>query len=253
MKKLIPVVIALVVIESLCMNASAQRRKDNEQLYLMSTEVIKADKVDEFIQARKKLISVCQETSFPHPFILWSSQDNYCHIWYPIDELNDINRIDMAWDAFAKEFGRDVVKPYLECVETSITKVMVANLDLTYEPDELRLTDEETKFCRLKYLYLKKDSGPEVKELVKKLIELYKRKGVTSGIYFGEGEIGFEKPVLLNWMFARDLQDYLEEESKIMNWLGAEYEELLHEISHHVRKTETLDFKYLDELSYNLY
>jgi len=58
MKKLIPVVIALIVLESLCMNASAQRRKDNEQLYLMSTEVIKADKIDDFIQARKKLISV---------------------------------------------------------------------------------------------------------------------------------------------------------------------------------------------------
>jgi hypothetical protein len=76
---------------------------------------------------------------------------------------------------------------------------------------------------------------------------------VKSGIYFGEGEIGFEMPVLFNWMFARDLQDYLEEESKIKNWLGAEYEEILHEISHPLWKTDTLDFKYLDDLSYSLY
>ena len=88
---------------------------------------------------------------------------------------------------------------------------------------------------------------------MKKLLALYKSKGVTSGIYFGEGEIGFEKPVLLNWMFARDLQDYLEQEAKIKEELGAEYEEILHKISHHVRKTETLDVKYLDDLSYNLY
>lgn len=246
-------VIVLLVLESLCINASAQRRKNHEQLYLMSTEVIKADMVDEFIQARKELISACQETDFPHPFILWSSRDDYCHIWYPIDELNDINRIDRAWDALAQEFGSDIVKPYLACVETSITKVMVAHLDLTYEPAELRLQEDETKFCRLKYLYLKKNSGPKVKALIKELIELYESKGVTSGIYYGEGEIGFEKPLLLNWMFARDLQDYLEQESQITEMLGAHYKDLLLEISLHVRKTETLDFKYLDNLSYNIY
>lgn len=253
MKKLIPVVIALMVLESLCMNASAQRRKNNEQLYLMSMEVVKADKMDQFIKARKELISVCQETSFPHPFILWTSKDNYCHIWYPIDELNDINRINRAWEGFAEEFGRDVVQPYLDCVETSISRVMTAYLDLSYEPAELRLKEDETNYCRLKYLYLKKDSGPDVKDLVKKVLELYESKGVTSGIYFGEGLLGFEKPVLFNWMFARNLQDYLEQESKIKDLLGAEYEELLHEISLHLRKTETMDFKYLDDLSYEIY
>lgn len=253
MKKVLPVVIVLLVLESLCMHASAQRRKNQEQLYLMSTEVIKADMVDEFIQARKELISVCQETGFPHPFILWSSRDNYCHIWYPIDEMNDINRIDKAWNAFAEEYGSTVVKPYMACVETSITKVMVAHLDLSYEPAELRLTEDETKFCRLQYLYLKKNSGAKVKALVKELLELYESKGVTSGVYYGEGEIGFEKPLLLNWMFARDLQDYLEQEDKITELLGAHYKDLLNEISHYVRKTETLDFKYLDDLSYNLY
>ena len=72
MKKLIPIVIALLVLECLCMSTSAQRRGNKEQLYLMSKDVIKADKKDEYIQARQELISVCEETGFPHPFILWS-------------------------------------------------------------------------------------------------------------------------------------------------------------------------------------
>lgn len=253
MKKLIPIVIALLILESICISTSGQRRRNNEQLYLMSKEVIKADKKDEYIQARKKLITACEETSFPHPFILWSSKDNHCHIWYPIEELNDIDRIDKAWDAFEKEYGRDIFKPIQECITTSISQVMLAYRDLAYEPPEPRLQNDETNFCRMKKLYLNRDSEEEVKTLVKKVIELYESKGVTSCFYFGEGEIGFETPVLVNWSFARDLNDYLQQEAIIKELLGAEYQEINNEISHHVRETETIDFRYLDNMSYNYY
>ncbi len=253
MKKLIPIVIALLLLEGMCISTNGQRRKNKDQLYFMSKEVIKADMKEEYIQARQELISVCHEAGFPHSFILWSSKDHHCHIWYPIEELNEIEQINKAWKTFKKEYGSDIIKPINACVETSITQVMLAYQDLAYKPPELRLQDDETNFCRMKKLYLKKDSEGDVKALVKKVVELYESKGVTSAFYFGEGGIGFEKPVLFSWSFARDLNDYLQQEAKIKELLGAEYQEIDHEILHHVRKTETVDFRYMDNMSYNYY
>ena len=253
MKKLIPIVIALLLLECMYISTYGQLRSNKEQLYCMSKEVIKADMKEEYIQARQELISVCEETSFPYSFILWSSKENHCHLWYPIEELNDIDRINKAWDAFEKEYGNDIFKPIQECIETSISQVMLAYRDLAYEPPESRLQDDETHFCRMKKLYLNRGSEKEVKALVKKVIELYESKGVTSAFYFGEGEIGFETPVLFNWSFARDLNDYLQQGAKIKELLGADYQEINHEISHHVRETETIDFRYMNNMSYNYY
>lgn len=44
MKKIVPVILALFLFESLGMEISAQRSKKNEQLYLMSAELLKSDK-----------------------------------------------------------------------------------------------------------------------------------------------------------------------------------------------------------------
>jgi len=84
MKKLIPLVIALFVFQCFCINVCGQKQKKSQQLYLMSMEVIKADKKKQYLQARLELNSVLQETGFPHPFILWSSLDNHYHICIPL-------------------------------------------------------------------------------------------------------------------------------------------------------------------------
>lgn len=253
MNKLIPIVIALFVLEFFCIDVSGQRQKKSQQLYIMSTEVIKADMKKQYLQARLELISVLQETGFPHPFILWSSIDNHYHIWYPIEELNDINRVDKAWEAFDELHGTDVLDPVLECIETRIRKIMFADLKLSYEPEELLFSEKESNFCRLTKLYLQNGSKQEVKALAGQVTELFESNGVTSGFYFGEGTVGFEVPVLLTWSFAMDLQDYLKQEAKVRELLGDVYQGINEEIAHHVRKTETMDFRYVAGLSYNIY
>ncbi len=253
MRKHIPMFIALILLECICVNASGQRKKESEQLYIMRTEVIKADKINQYIQARKELNSVLHETGFSHPFILWSSSDTTYHIWYPIKELNEMNRIEKAWEAFAERHGTDVLEPVLECVETRIDQVMLAYRHLAYEPDILPSAEHETNFCRMKQLYLKQDSKQEVKEHNKQMVELFQSKSVERNFYCGEGSLGFEIPVMLYWSFAKDKQEYLQQEANIKELLGDEYQEINQEISDHVRKTKNIDFWYLDELSYDIY
>ena len=63
MRKLIPMVIALIVLECICINVSGQRKKKSEQLYIVSTEVIKSDKIEQYIQARTNITPKIQTTS----------------------------------------------------------------------------------------------------------------------------------------------------------------------------------------------
>ena len=225
MRKLIPMVIALIVLECICINAIGQRKKKSEQLYIVSTEVIKSDKIKQYIQARTKLNSVLLETGFPHPFILWKSNDTIYHIWYPIKDLNELNRIEKAWEAFAERHGTG----------------------------GLPSAEHETNFCHMKQLYLKQGSKQEVKAHINQIIELFQSKGVERNFYCGEGLLGVEIPVLIYWSFAKDVQNYLQQEANIIELMGDEYQEINQKISHHVRKTETLDFHYVNGLSYNIY
>lgn len=247
------IVIAIIVLECICVNVSGQRRKNSEQLYLMSTEVIKAEKHKQYIQAREALIPVLQETGFPHPFIIWTSDDTLYHIWYPVNELNDIQQIEEAWEAFDELHGSDVLEPILECIETSINQVMLARLDLVYEPNGLPLADHETNFCRMKQLYLEKGSKQEVKALTRRLIELIHSKSLSYGFYCGEGKLGFDLPVVLDWSFASDLQGYLQQEVHMKEVLGPDYQKINQEILQHVRKTKIIDFHYVNGLSYDVY
>lgn len=253
MKRLIPVVIVFMVIGCMNTNVNGQNRKNNEQLYFMNKEVVKDKMTDQYLKSSKVLISICQETEFPFPYILWGSQENHYHLWYPIDELNEIDQINRAWDNFEGIIGKESFNALQACVESSIPRVMVAYLDLIYEPDEPRLQEEETNFCRMSQLYLKKGSRENMKALASKLIELAESKGVKSNFYFGEGRIGFESPVIFYWSFARDLQDYLLQEAEATELQGEELQKIKQEISQYVRRTETVDFHYIEGLSYTMF
>jgi len=252
MKKILPLIFALFLLEGLCLNISAQRQRKAAQLYLMSTEIIKTGKKKEYLQARRALNTVLRESDFPHPFILWNSMENHYHIWYPMQELNDIYAIEKAWDAFAKHH-EEVFAPLQECIETSISKVILVDLKLSYEPDNPLYSEQETNFSRLTKLYLKKGTEKEVYALAEQRTDLIKSSGVDRAYYYGEGMLGFEIPVILSWSFARDQRDFQQQETRTKKMLGDVYELINEEISQHVRKTETLDFHYVAGLSYNIF
>lgn len=253
MNKFFLIVVAVFVFEGLCLDASGQRNQKNEQLYIMSTELLKSGNSQLYLEARKKMNRALQETAFPHPFIIWSSGDSHFHIWHPIEEMNELNLINRAWNAFDELHGTDLLAPVKECIESNLAQVMTAYLDLSYEPDELSITEDETSFCRMRQFYLKNGSKQEVMALAEKLVKLFESKKSTRDIYFGEGLIGFERPVLLCWSFAKSQQDYLDREARVHEELGEEYQKIMTEISNHLRRTEIIDFHYVDGLSYSIF
>jgi hypothetical protein len=253
MNKFFLIVISFFVFECFCLDANGQRNRKNEQLYIMSTELLKTDKSQLYLEARKKMNAVLQETAFPHPFIIWSSGDSYFHVWHPIEEMNELSLINRAWNVFDELHGTDLLAPVEECIESKLVQVMTAYLDLSYEPDEISFTEDATSFCRMRQFYLKNGSKQEVMALAEKLVELFESKKSTRDIYFGEGTIGFERPVLLCWSFANSQQDYLDKEARINEELGEEYQEIMTAISNHIRRTEIIDFHYVDGLSYSIF
>jgi hypothetical protein len=251
MKKILPIIIALVLIEGLSTHVNAQRHKKAAQLYLMSTEIVKPEMKKEYLKARISVNQILIESEFPYPFILWNSIDNHYHIWYPVNELNDIKAIENAWEAFSKKH-EDVSTTLLECIETSISKVILVDLDLTYEPDQPLYSETETNFSRLTKLYLKQGTEKEVHKLAKQRTELYESNGVNRAYYYGEGMLGFELPVILSWSFGKNPREYNRQESATNEMLGDVYKLINEEISQYVRKWETLDFHYVPGLSYGI-
>ena len=243
----------LLVIMLGCLNipSDAQRPNTDRPFYIVSTDIISEGMEDQYLQSRNALNAQMEETGFPHPFILWKSNENQYHTWFSASELIEVRSINKSWEPF--KYGSSTLESIWESVDTNYTSVLQINLDLIYEPTQPRLKDEEVQFCRLTQLYLKKGTKSIVENLIKQLIELFEDERMSVSLYFGEGVYGYESNLLFQWAFARDEEDYLQLEDHLNLEYGIEYQSLRKQILSHVKKTEHRDFHFVPGLSYNPY
>jgi len=248
MKKCIALVSMLMLVGLLFQSAEAQENK--EQLWLVGEEVVKPDMVDQYEEVSEDLIKLCNKENFPYSFNLWKLDYFTYDLWYPIDELNDIKKIDDAWDDIMLKFGEENIKKFQDCIESQFDKVMAVRLDLSYQPDSPRLSAEDVKFSRLQELYLKKGSEKKVEELFKRANTLFKEKGIENVTFIGEGRIGYEQPVYFRWSYGENRMDLIKQDIDRGELLGEEWRSINEEMVTYLKRIEELEDQWIKFLSY---
>jgi len=249
MKKSITFFTTLLLLGILAINSNAQGKK--EQLWLVNEEVVKPEMANQYLEVNKELLALCIEDKFPFTFNIWTSGDFKYYLWYPIESMNDVTKIDAAWDSIMANYGVEESKRFSECVDYSIDKFTVTRLDLSYEPPEPRLKDDEGTYCYWQEFYLKKGQVKNVEALINKATAIFKGKKYNDAIYFGYGEVGFEDPVLLSWGFGKNKIDYFEQTEKYDALFGEELKDINKEFLTYLRKVERKNVWWLKNLSYN--
>ena len=248
MKKFIALLTVLMLVGLFVQNAQAQEKE--EVLWLMGEEVVKPEMIEQYYEVSAELVELCKTENFPYPFYVWVSQPFHYEISYPIEEMNDITKIEEAWDEIIEKFGAENFKRFEECIESQNDKVMVGLLSLSYVPEPPRLSEDEITYCYWQEVSVKKGSEKAVEDLFKKAVGIMKEKGIEIGVYMGKGKTGYEQPVYIAWYYGKDQIDYLEQEKKFAEMVGEEWKEINGEIVKHINGIKNVNYWWAKELTY---
>jgi hypothetical protein len=248
MKKFIALACMLTLAILFVLNTAAQDKK--ELLWLVGEEHVKPELIEQYYEVSKELKELCKVEKFPYTYNVWNPQPFHFALWYPIEEMNDISRIEEAWDAIVEKYGKEKFAKFQECIESQINKVMVTQLNLSYEPESPRLSEEDIGYGYMQEIYVKKGSEQAVEDLFAKAIAIMKEKGLENATYVGKGKIGYDQPVYFAWSYGKDRMDFLEQQKLDGEKLAEEFEQINAELIKHIKDINNIDDWWEKELSY---
>jgi hypothetical protein len=248
MKKFTALACMLMLTVSFVLETEAQDKE--ELLWLVDEEVVKPEMINQYYEVSKELMELCKAEKFPYAYNVWNPQPFQFALWYPINEMNDITRIQDAWDEIIEKFGTDKFAKFQECIESQVSKVMETQLNLSYEPESPRLSEEEIGYCYWQDIYVKKGSEKVVEDLFKKITSAMKDQGIEDAIYVGKGMLGYEGPVYFAWSYGKDRMDFLEQQKKTLEIIGSSYKEVNAELIKHIKDIQNTHDTWVKELSF---
>jgi hypothetical protein len=225
-------------------------QENNVQLFLVGEENIKPGMIEQYYKLSGEFLELCKEMDFPYPYNLWSTSDFTFYLWYPIDNLSDVEKIEKAWDEVVEKMGDEKYSQFQACINYQKEQVVARLNDLCYVPESPRVADDETNFCYWQELYLQKGSEKEVKDLIKKANVIMEEKGLEDASYWGEGRMGWESPVYFVWGFGKSVRDYWEQHEKDAATIAEDFKEINQELMKHIRKNVNKSVWWIENLSY---
>jgi len=249
MKSLTVFLVLILLSGVFAANSRAQEKK--EQLWLIGTEVIKPEMMNQYMEINKELQAICKEVNFPFDFQFWTSGDFKYYLWYPVNSMEDVSKIEAAWDSVVVRYGVEKFKRFNDCIEYTEDKFATVRFDLSYEPESPRLKADERLYCRWQAFYLKKGKEKEMEALVQKANAALKAKNINDATYIGYGRIGFESPVMILWTFAKSINDFWDQETKNWELIKDNFKDFDNEAITYFRKEEKKDTWWLKDLSYS--
>jgi hypothetical protein len=236
--------ILLVVLLCCGLSAStsvAQTEEAPPSLYAIWDIVVPPSKVGEHEDAAKKMAEIYRKQDLPYKWGTASSDEYHYQSWVPVKDLADVSAMFKAFNEAAEKMGPAAVeidKAMGATFESARLSLWRRNDELSYEPDDPRLKQEEVKFFRYHLLY---SHGAKTEKLIgifKKYKELYKSKNITAGYTVWVGELGVDGPVHCVVFEAKDAPDHFAQGADISKALGEEGDALWKELLSCVRKIE---------------
>ena len=162
----------------------------------------------------KEMLVLCKETNFPFPIYTWTPGEFKYQLWSPINELNDIDKINDAWTKIIEILGKEKYATFNKTKVTSNSYTSRGRLDLNFQPENPRYKMEDVEFGMWQEVYFIPEKAKEAEEIIKEMNKLIMAKDYDDPMYFFEAGIGYETPMLIATNHALDFKDYLAQQDK---------------------------------------
>lgn len=204
---------------ALALVASAQEKKP--QLYFIEDYVVKPSMVPQFEAALKDFMAtVFKPYNWPWPMETYVTEDFHYYSLYAFENLAEIDKGFATFSEILGKFGAqkwDALNRKLgDATEYYKQGTVTLSPELSYVPEMPRLKPEETKFVYWGFCYVMPGREKEFEAQFKKIVALFKSKGIDNGFNCWIGGLGTELPFYFYSETGKSPADFFLTSEKIM-------------------------------------
>ncbi len=247
MKKIFTLLFCLVLSFPLVLQAQEENKK---QLWYCYVETVNPLLIEPYREMSVELAELAKSNHFPFAFFVWADHDLNYYIWYPINELNDIDVIDKEWDKLMMQWGEEKSKSFRETKKSNYSFTMTARNDLFYLPETPRPEVKDPEFIYWQNFYLVPGKTKDIEKVILEANKILADNNYDDPWYIGEAGIGMNVPCLVAWSYGKDQMDYLSQDKKFGEQLGELFKPLLPRFNECLKGIESKELFYAKKFSY---
>jgi len=248
-QKFLSMAICLMV----CFFSTTSMGQDTEpkgQLWFCWEATVYPSLNSQFIDLQVDFHALFNENDFPYTISAWTDNNFHYYFFYPVESYDDKNGIYGALGPIAQQWGEEKWNKMWETVQSHRTYFLKSLPEMSYIPEEPRLTNDEQTFAIWDMFYIRPDKDNELRALGKELSELQERKNFKDRIQMITGDLGYEGSVYIGVLYGKSPEDLWSQNKKMWELLGEEGVAIFQKWMNLASKRDYKQFWYLKELSY---
>jgi hypothetical protein len=231
-------------------DTNAQEEK-NGQLWFCWEATVNPALRSQFVDLQLDFHSKLKENGFPYTVHTWRDGNFGYYFFYPVDTYDDKIGIYNALGNIIPQWGEEQFSRMWETVQSHRTYFLRSLPEMSYIPEEPRLTNDEKTFAIWDIFYIRPDKEYEIQALGKKLSELQESKGYNDQIQMITGDLGYEGSVYIGVLQGKSPEDVWSQNKKMWELLDEEGGAIFQKWMSLTSKRDFKQIWYSEKLSYS--
>ncbi len=147
MKRFVSSCIVIFLLATIGSTVTIAQEEKNGQLWFCWEATVNPALRSQFIDLQVEFQSKIKENGFPYTINTWTDGNFGYFFFYPVDSYNDKSGIYDALEAIAQQWGMDNFTKMWETVQSHRTYFLKSLPEMSYLPEEPRLTNDEQTFA----------------------------------------------------------------------------------------------------------
>jgi len=201
----------------------AQAQEQKTQLYVVWDCVVNPSTASEYEAAAKVQIELFTKYNFPYPWSAYATNDFHYYFIIAVDNFGGVDKVYEAMGEVAEKAGEEyqkMMKGFEGTYEYMRMGMYYFRPDLSYSPENPRLSSGEGNFVHWSFYYIKAWKRNEAVELAKKWVAWQKSKNNPDGYNLHIGDLGTDEPVFVVTGAGKSAGDYFTQSEKFGETLG---------------------------------
>lgn len=212
---------------------------------------MKPEYIQDYMAFYRELMDICREVDYPYPIVTWEARHMVFQFWSPLNSLNDIAAIPVAWGRVIERFGEEKYQALQNTILYKFAKTATILGDLTYLPADPETSFGERVYCRWIEMYLKPGTAADLLEALQWFNAQRSAHQIQQYMNIARGNLGFEQPDYVITYYDLSEADLDRSFQNVTDEFSKGYQEYLTRIRKLFRKPpEILNLYRMDELSY---
>ena len=255
-QKIITLLLLFLLCFALTVVAQEKEKENKIQAYYINEDQVKPCMVFEYEEALKEYSAFMKENKYKYPLHLFSTDDFIYYYSTPMDfsgaYLDSINAAYSEVVSKDKEKWGKIWEKFEGTYHYNKSYVIAYNSALSYSPKETSYKGNEKHYVDFTFVSVKVGKSGEMKEILKKWVEIYKKYDLPLGFDTYIGNIGTEQPLFIWISRGKDRVDHWTKAALNSEKFkdNKESDELWKETLKLIRKMETKAGFYRPDLSY---